>query len=497
MADNKDIPKKSLIRNNKGNDTINPDYGKLPPQAKELEEAVLGAIMIEKQAMIEVADILSPESFYLDANQKIYKAIRELHNQSSAIDMLTVVEQLKKNGDLDAVGGPYAIAKLTNTIGSAAHVEEHARIVLEKKMARDMISISHTIITDAYDDTTDPFELHSSAVTAFDSVVSEKGKEISFYDHVTERMFEVGKVRTNGVTPGVKTFIENFDHYLGGLLPGEFIIGAGRPGMGKSALMVDWALNQAKNGIVAGIFSLEMTAAQIIDRMISNVSSIAYEKMRKNSMTDEEYSRYNLFGLEVAELPVLIDDTGGIELTQLVAKAKKWKHKHNLQILYIDYLQLVDAGPMSKGKFSVREQEVSTITMRLKKLAKELHIPVVAFSQLSRKVEERSDKRPMLSDLRESGSLEQNSDIVFFPFRPSYYKLKDDNQQEFDPTYAEIIMGKFRGSSLKDIKTPMQIQYSRFIRGENDMPKGLEPNPNMFSIKPESIDLPENDDFPF
>lgn len=496
MLEPVEIVKKSLLRRTDTSNFL--DYGKLPPQAKDLEEAVLGAIMIDSGAMVEVAHLLNDDMFYLDAHQRIFRACRMLYAANSPIDLLTVTEQLKKNGELDASGGPFFIAQLTNKIGSSANIGYHAQIIAEKSLSRNIISVSTEAIKGAYEDTEDPFEIHANTINQLDSLLQNHTSNESFYDMVTSRMTEVGEIKQKGFMPGVKTYLENLDHYVGSLMPGEFIIVAGRPAMGKSALMVDFAYNQAKNGIPVGIFSLEMTHQQLIDRFISAASAIPYEKMRKNSMSDLEYSRYLHHGLLVAELPINIDDTGGIELNQLCAKAKLWKHKKGIKILYVDYLQLVEAP--SKSRYGNREQEISTITRKLKMLAKDLEIPIVGFSQLSRKVEERQNKRPVLSDLRESGSIEQDADMVFFPFRPSYYKLKDDTGRDYDFTYAEMIFGKFRGAGLKDIKTPMEIQYSRFIRegqelGENLFSKALNNGESRF--RPLTPEEKSSDETPF
>lgn len=466
MSEPFDIVKKSLIR--KSYQDIDASvYGKLPPQARELEEAVLGAVLLEKSAIYEVSDTLSNDCFYVEANSIIWQAILTMNSEMRAIDPLTVSEQLKKDGKLDHVGGQYYIHSLTNKIGSSANIREHALVIYQKYLQRRLIQAAFDIIKQAYDDSTDAFELLSKSQNAIDDIGNSISNSESFYDSVCNRSHDLSDAKKNFTKTGLMTNLWKFDNHVGGFQNGELIIIAGRPSMGKSAVMVDFAYHQAKDKIPVGVFTLEMTKQQLIDRFFSIDTDVEYEKMRTGGLRDEEMKKINNQTLSLAELPLYIQDEGGIGISKLMSVCKSWKHKYGIRAIYIDYIQLVSAFD-SGIKFGNREQELSYISRKLKTLAKNLQIPVIALSQLSRSVEARSDKRPMLSDLRESGAIEQDADMVIFPFRPSYYQMKDENGSIYSDTYCELIIGKFRNGKTKDLIVEFYPQYSRFNRRPED-----------------------------
>jgi replicative DNA helicase len=382
-------------------------YGKIPPQANELEEAVLGAIMLEKGAFDIVVEILRPECFYVEGHQKIFEAMRKLSDKSMPIDLLTVVEELKVNGDLELVGGPYYITKLTNLVASTANLEAHARIVLQKFIQREMIRISGEIISEAYEDSTDVFDLMDKAERRLYEITDTHLRKnySSITDVLKQTMTRIEELRNskedlNGVPSGYS----KLDSITRGWQSTDLIIIAARPSVGKTAFALNLALNAATHPTkptAAAIFSLEMSAGQIVQRMLSMKSGVALERISSGKMEDYEMKQLNLKGIEpLSDIRLFIDDTPALNMFELRAKCRRLKHKSNLGVVLIDYLQLM-SGSGDRG--TNREQEISKISRDLKALAKELELPVIALSQLSREVERRRDgnKMPQLSDLRE------------------------------------------------------------------------------------------------
>ncbi len=398
--------------------------GKLQPQAVDLEEAVIGAVMLEKEALTTVIDILQPASFYKEAHQKIYQAIRDLFNASEPVDILTVTNQLKKTGELEIVGGPFYITSLTNRVASAANVEFHARIISEKFIQRELIRVSTETIGKAYESDADVFDLlDTTTKNIFEIVDSNVRKQ---YDKmstlISEAIKQIEKAADNsdGVT-GVPSGFTALDRITGGWQKTDLMILAARPGMGKTAFVLTIARNAAVefNRPVA-VFSLEMGALQLVNRLISSEAELNQEKLRKGQLEQFEFVQLNERIKKLAKAPLFIDDTPALSIFELRAKARRLKEQNNIEMIIIDYLQLMSAGSEARGN---REQEISMISRSLKALAKELNIPIIALSQLSRDVEKRNtaSKRPMLSDLRESGAIEQDADMVMFIYRPEYY----------------------------------------------------------------------------
>lgn len=452
-------------------------YGKVPPQARELEEAVLGAVMLEKNAFDAVIELLKPECFYVDAHQRIFRAMQSLANKSQPIDILTVVEELKTREELDIIGGPYYVTKLTNAVVSAANIESHARIILQKFIQRELIRISGEIITDAYEDSTDIFELLDDAEGKLFEITNQHLRStIQPIDSVlvdTIRRIEDLRHRNEDVT-GVPSNFKALDKITYGWQNSDLIILAARPAVGKTA----FALNLARNAVMhatqstaVAFFSLEMSAAQLVQRILAAESEIMLEKIARGKMEEHEMKQLYTKGIQrLSQAPLFIDDTPALNIFELRAKCRKLKNKHNIGMVIIDYLQLMSGtGDNRSGN---REQEISNISRNLKGLAKELSIPIIALSQLSREVEKRGAKDgsrvPQLSDLRESGAIEQDADLVMFLYRPDYYDINTNAEGEDQKGLTEVKIAKHRNGSLDTIKLKALLHIQKFISWDDD-----------------------------
>lgn len=465
MANPVEIAKKSFVRKSTAESNIL-DFGKLPPQVKELEEAVLGAVMIEENAINEVVDILKDDSFYVDAHQRIWRAIRLLFQNQAPIDLLTVTEQLKKNGDLEAAGGAFYVAQLTNKVGSAANVEYHARLIAEKHIQRMLISTSTEIITEAYEDTTDVFELLDKAEKNLFSIaennLKRNSEDISSLLMSELKEIDVRMNNTEHEFNGVPSGFIDLDRATGGWQKSDLVIVAARPAMGKTAFTLALARNAAvdhKRPIA--LFSLEMSSAQLVQRLISMETHIPAEKIRRGNLEQYEYQILTSKIDNLKNAPIFIDDTPAINVFELRSKCRRLKQQHDIQMIVIDYLQLMSGSVDGKG--GNREQEISQISRSLKGLAKELEIPVIALSQLSRAVETRGgDKKPILSDLRESGAIEQDADIVIFLYRGEYYGIDTDVDGQSTKDIAEVIIAKHRNGPVKTVRTRFINRFAKF-----------------------------------
>ena len=439
---------------NKSNPSIL-EKGKLPPQAVDLEQAVLGAMMIDKKGVDDVIDILSPDTFYKPEHQIIFEAIHNLFKDSQPIDLLMVSSRLIKEGNLKLAGGDAYIISLTQKVSSSAHIEFHARIVLQKYIQRKLISISNEIITEAYDETTDVFDLLDGAESKlFEVSQGSLKRSTEAAEGLVAQALQ--KIQDNSNTKGMSGIPSGFsklDQLTAGWQPSDLVILAARPGMGKTAFVMSMAKNMAIDfEIPVAIFSLEMSSVQLITRMISSETGIDSNKLKKGDLQPHEWEQLNVKVKKLSSAPIFIDDTPSLSIFDLRAKARRLASQHGIKIVIIDYLQLMTAGNSKGGN---REQEISMISRNLKALAKELEIPVIALSQLSRAVETRGgSKRPLLSDLRESGAIEQDADIVSFIYRPEYYKLTewDDDAQTPCTGQAELIIAKHRNGSLENIR---------------------------------------------
>jgi replicative DNA helicase len=444
------------------------EHGKLQPQAVELEEAVLGALMLERDALTSVIDMLKPEVFYKEAHQKIYRAILDLFEKSEPVDILTVTNQLKKNGDLEMVGGPYYITQLTSRIASSANIEYHTRIVSQKYLQRELIRISSGIIQDAFEDTTDVFELLDNAEKNLFSV-SETNIRRSYdkmSDLIHDAIEQINKARLHeDHLIGVPTGFMELDRLTAGWQRSDLIVIAARPGMGKTAFVLSMARNMAVDyKKPVAFFTLEMNAIQLVTRLISSEAQLSADKLKKGTLETYEWEQLHAKIAALTEAPLYIDDTPSLSIFELRAKARRMKQQHGIELLVIDYLQLMSVSD-NKGN---REQEISNISRSLKALAKELNIPVIAISQLSRAVETRGgSKRPILSDLRESGAIEQDADMVVFIYRPEYYKIEYFEDQMPTKNVAEIIVAKNRNGATKDMKMRFIPNFAKFADFDN------------------------------
>ncbi|QWX84502.1 replicative DNA helicase [Cellulophaga sp. HaHaR_3_176] len=436
---------------------INLERGKIPPQAIDLEEVVIGAMMIDKKGIDEVIDILHPDVFYKDAHKFIFEAIFKLFETSEPVDLLTVSSQLKKDGKLEAAGGDFYLIKLTQKVASSAHIEFHARIILQKFIQRSLIKISNEIIQDAYDESTDVFDLLDTAESKLYDVTQGNLKRSAetAQNLVIQAKKRIEEIANKEGLSGVPSGFDKVDKLTSGWQPSDLIIIAARPGMGKTALTLSMARNMAVNSnIPVAFFSLEMSSVQLITRLISSETGLSSEKLRTGKLEKHEWEQLNVKVKTLEKAPLFIDDTPSLSIFDLRAKARRLASQHGIKMIMIDYLQLMTAGGSQKGGGN-REQEISTISRNLKALAKELSVPVIALSQLSRAVETRGGtKRPLLSDLRESGAIEQDADIVSFIYRPEYYKIDEWDDDERSPTagQGEFIVAKHRNGGLENIR---------------------------------------------
>lgn len=464
----------------------NPGYeglGKLPPQAIDVEEAVLGALMLDKDALSNVIDSLRPETFYKDSHQRIFNAIKALFLASMPVDILTVVQELKKTGELDLAGGPAYITSLTNRIASTANVEFHTRILNQKQIQRELITVSSKIIKDAYDESTDALELLDNAEKDLFAVAEGNIKRnfSKMSDLISEAKKQIEKAgqQKDGLS-GIPSGFTTVDRFTSGWQKSDLVILAARPGMGKTAFVLSLARNAAvgfKRPVA--IFSLEMSSVQLVMRLISGETELSGDKLKKGNLEQHEWHQLDSKIRELTEAPLFIDDTPALSIFELRAKARRLKANHDIQMIVIDYLQLMTAGGENKG--GNREQEISQISRSLKGIAKELEIPVIALSQLSRNVEQRGSgsKVPQLSDLRESGAIEQDADMVLFIYRPEYYNLTEDESGQSTHGKAEIHIAKHRNGALGMAPLRYINHLAKFTDLEEHMSmpsSGLKPN---------------------
>jgi len=484
---------KSFISNKgKKGTVINLEQGKIPPQAVDLEEAVLGAMMIDKKGVDDVIDIIHSDAFYKPAHQFIYEAIFKLFENSEPIDLLTVSNQLRKDEKLEAVGGDFYLINLSQKVSSAAHIEFHARIILQKFIQRRLITISSEIITNSYDETVDVFDLLDEAETKLFDITQgnlKKSSETS-QNLVTQALKKIEEISNTEGMSGVASGFSKLDGLTSGWQPSDLVIIAARPGMGKTAFVMSMAKNMAIDfNLPVAIFSLEMSSVQLITRMISSETGISSEKLRKGNLETYEWEALNVKVKNLSNAPVFIDDTPSLSVFDLRAKARRLVSQHDVRIIIIDYLQLMTAGTNSKGTGN-REQEISMISRNLKALAKELNVPVIALSQLSRAVETRGgSKRPLLSDLRESGAIEQDADIVSFIYRPEYYGLTEWDDEERTPCegQAEFIVAKHRNGGLENIKMKFIGRLAKFTNLEEGFGTEFQSSMNTDSISPSNF----------
>ncbi len=473
MDDNSNI--KSTRRKSQVPKIIGPDAsGRMPPNARELEEAVLGAMMLERDKIHAVVEILTEAHFYAPENGKIYGAIRKLYTEGGAVDLLTVANELRNAGELDIIGGAYYLASLTSKVSSAANLEYHARILTQKFVQRELIRVSGEISLDAYDDTKDSFEMLDECERKLYEI-KNAGLKRSFRDinalvqQALKELEQRQSTDNSGIT-GVATGFSDLDRITSGWQPSDLIILAARPAMGKTAFALSLMRNAALDfGKKAMIFSLEMADVQLVNRLISGEAEIESDKIKKSNLTEQEWQRLHDKTVHLSNAGIYIDDTPQLSIFDLTAKCRRIHSQSGLDLVVVDYLQLLRHETKGQGN---REQEIAFISRALKGLAKELAIPVIALAQLSREVEKRGNKRPQLSDLRESGSIEQDADMVMFLYRDEYYQKMGMNepgqQAEAAPGseisgLTEIIIGKNRHGETGSAFAKFVGQFSKFV----------------------------------
>ena len=462
-----------MAEKRKNTTPIDTSYGHLQPQATDIERAVLGALMIDKDAFSVVSEILHPETFYENRHQSIYAAIQTLSMNEKPVDIMTVVEQLKRDEKLADVGGPAYIVELSSHVASSANIEYHARILAQKYMARQLISFTSVIQTKAFDESQDVDELMQEAEGSLFELSQKNMRQD--YTQIGPVLTQAIKIlqqaagNTNGLT-GITTGYTDLDDKTSGWQKSDLVIIAGRPAMGKTAFALSLAKNIAVDaGIPVAFFSLEMSNVQLVNRLISNVSEVSGKKILNGQLDEEEWKRLDRNIRRLENAPMYIDDTPGMSIFEMRTKARRLVREKGVQIIMIDYLQLMNANG---ARFGSRQEEVSTISRSLKGLAKELDIPILALSQLNRSVESRETpegKRPQLSDLRESGAIEQDADMVLFVHRPEYYRIYQDEKGNDLHGMAQIIIAKHRKGATGDVLLNFRGEFTRFQNPTDNM----------------------------
>lgn len=471
--------------------------GRIPPQATEIEQAVLGSMLIEHEAATIALQILRPEDFYKPAHRHIFETIHELYERDNPLDLITVENELRDKNLLDQIGGPQYLAELTRTVSSAANIDYHSQIISEKAIKRNLILKCNEIIKLAYDSTTDPFEvLDTAEQQIFDlSHAQSRANAQPIGDILKDTLQHLEEMRGKpaGIT-GVPTGLD-VDKLTSGFQQGDLVIIAARPSMGKTAFVLTAARNAALHPDESlqtnvAIFSLEMSSQSLVQRLLTMEARIDAQSARSGRLKDEDFKRLIDAASRLFTARIFIDDTPGLSIMELRTKCRRLKSEHDIGMIIVDYLQLMTANVRDNSN---REQEIAAISRGLKALAKDLNVPVIALSQLSRAVEQRGgDKRPQLSDLRESGSIEQDADVVMFLYRPEYYGIKTTPEGHSTHGLAEVIVGKQRNGPTGSKRLFFVQNYARFenftaVEGslpahethldEPDAPPSLPPSP--------------------
>ncbi len=461
------------------------EMGKIPPQAIDAEQAVLGAMLLDRDAVTDTIDVLHMESFYDPKHREIFDAIKDLFGSTNPIDLLTVTQRLREKGKLEMAGNAIYLASLTTRVASVANVEYHARIISQKYIQREVIRMCTETLRNAYEDTEDVFELLGKAEQLLYGIAEKNMKRAltSMPDAVNQAILEIEAAQKQGDgLSGVPTGFKDLDKLTSGWQRSDMIVIAARPAMGKTAFVLSMARNTAVDyGMKVAIFSLEMSSVQLVKRLISSESRISADKLRKGDLKEHEFQQLHSRITNLSKAPIFIDDTPGISVFDLRAKCRRLNSDGKLSMIIIDYLQLMSAGT-GKGSGN-REQEISFISRSIKEIAKELNVPIIALSQLSRSVETRGgDKKPALSDLRESGAIEQDADIVGFLYRPEYYKIDVDADNNSTKGVGQVIIAKHRNGGLDEISLRFIGEYARFENMEDAfMSPNEDFNPNSMS----------------
>ncbi|SDQ36424.1 primary replicative DNA helicase [Chryseobacterium soldanellicola] len=466
--------------------------GKMPPNAVDFERLVIGTFLIDKKGLDHSIDLLTPDVFYDPRHQVIFSTILKLYEGNHPVDLMTIIQELKKTEKLSQAGGDHYIVELTMGVSSSAHIEYHVRVILEKYILRSLINVSANVIDSSYKESTDVFELLDKAEQSFFEITNgtiKKGFDTA-NSLVKQAIETIKSLKDKEGLSGVPSGFRDVDKETGGWQNSDLIIIAARPAMGKTAFLLSMARNIAVgHKIPMALFSLEMASVQLITRMIASETRISSEKLRKGTLDDEEWQRLFSNVSELENAPLYIDETPSLSIFDFRAKCRRLVMQHGVRLIMVDYLQLMTAGGGGKGGGN-REQEISMISRSLKAIAKELNVPVIALSQLSRSVETRPGKRPQLSDLRESGAIEQDADIVSFIFRPEYYKITVwDNDEEGQETstenQAELIIAKHRNGATADVRLSFLKHFAKFDNIEAASGMG---NSSMGMIEPSGFD---------
>ena len=479
-------------------DLLGLDMGKKPPQAIDIEEAVLGALMLEANAVTDVMGVLVQECFYKEAHKKIFSAISALSSRHAPVDIYTVAEELKKEQQLDEVGGPFYLSQLSNRVGTAAHIDYHVKILLQKYVQRELIGISYEVQRDSFDDSIPVDDLLDTAQQKLFTLSEHNLKRDpqavkTIINHALEEL-QAAQLRQDGLS-GIASGFTSLDRVTLGWQPSDFIIIAGRPSMGKTAFVLTMARNMAvEHKIPVALFSLEMSSIQLIKRLMVSETGLESDKIRGGrKMAPYEWEQLNTRINDLANAPLYIDDTPSPSIYEFRSKARRLVSMMGVQIIIIDYLQLMTGPPELR---SMRELEVSTISRSLKSIAKELNVPVIALSQMNRFVELRTgrDKRPQLSDLRESGALEQDADLVLFIHRPEKYGITQDEKGASMLGVAEIIIAKHRNGEVKDLQMRFRESEAKFL-DMNDPEVHQTDGVRTYESRMNNQSMPSNTDF--
>lgn len=467
--------------------------GKMPPNAVDFERLVIGTFLIDKKGLDHSIDLLTPDVFYDPRHQVIFTTILKLYEGNHPVDLMTIIQELKKEEKLPLAGGDHYIVDLTMGVSSSAHIEYHVRVILEKYILRSLINVSANVIDSSYKESTDVFELLDKAEQSFFEITNgtiKKGFDTA-NSLVKQAIETIKSLKDKEGISGVPSGFRDIDKETGGWQNSDLIIIAARPAMGKTAFLLSMARNIAVgHKIPMVLFSLEMASVQLITRMIASETRISSEKLRKGTLDDEEWQRLFSNVSELENAPLFIDETPSLSIFDFRAKCRRLVMQHGVRLIMVDYLQLMTAGGGGKGGGN-REQEISMISRSLKAIAKELNVPVIALSQLSRSVETRPGKRPQLSDLRESGAIEQDADIVSFIFRPEYYKIgvwdnDEEGQETTTENQAELIIAKHRNGATADVRLSFLKHFAKF--GDIEAATGADFPSNFGSNEPSGFD---------
>ncbi len=449
---------------------------KTMPQNLEAERAVLGAVLVNTTLFDQIAEILKPHDFYLEIHRKIFTSMEELSSSSSPIDLITLTDVLDKNNELDAVGGATYLASILDGIPAISNIENYAKIIREKALLRRLIHSTNEILISSYSSDHDAAELVEKAEQAiFEISRDQVQKDFQKMSVITPEVIEQLEARYQNqqAITGVPSGFKDLDDKTSGFQPSDLIIIAGRPAMGKTSLAMNMACNAAHEGKKVGIFSLEMSSIQLVGRLLSAEAEVDLQMIRQGNLNQEDWARVTNASGTLFELPIYIDDTPGVSVVEMRSKCRRLKAEHGLDMVILDYLQLMSGSSFGNrgGRYENRQNEISAISRSLKIMAKELDVPVIALSQLSRAPEQRTgDHRPQLSDLRESGSIEQDADLVLFVFREEVYRKKEKKEgEDFEPApdpsldgIAELIIGKQRNGPTGIVKLVFFKRYTRF-----------------------------------